>query len=46
MENGRLETCRDGVMAIYIGFGLCTVVAAIWFVPDSRIEKKLYHEQI
>ncbi len=28
----------------YIGFGLYTVVAAIWFVPDSRIEKKLHHE--
>jgi hypothetical protein len=30
----------------YIGFGLYTVVAAIWFIPDSRIENKLHHEQI
>jgi uncharacterized membrane protein len=28
----------------YIGFTLYVVVAAIWFIPDSRIEKKLENE--
>ena len=28
----------------YLGFGLYTLVAAIWFIPDMRIEKKLDNE--
>ena len=28
----------------YLGFAMYVVVAAIWFIPDSRIEKKLEHE--
>ncbi|HMJ47209.1 MAG TPA: TMEM175 family protein [Ferruginibacter sp.] len=29
----------------YLGFSVYTLVAAIWFIPDSRIEKKLGHEK-
>jgi uncharacterized membrane protein len=28
----------------YLGFAMYVVVAAIWFIPDRRIEKKLEHE--
>lgn len=28
----------------WISFGLYALVAAIWFIPDKRIEKKLEHE--
>lgn len=30
----------------FIGFGLYIVVAAIWFIPDKRIEKKLERESM
>ena len=30
----------------YLGFAMYILVAAIWFIPDSRIEKKLEHEQL
>lgn len=29
----------------WIGFGLYVVVAAMWFIPDKRIEKKFEHRQ-
>jgi len=29
----------------YLGFSVYTLVAAIWFIPDRRIEKKLGQEQ-
>lgn len=30
----------------FIGFGLYIVVAAVWFIPDKRIEKKLERESM
>ena len=30
----------------WISFGLYALVAAIWFIPDKRIEKKLEHEEL
>jgi len=29
----------------YLGFAMYVLVAAIWFIPDRRIEKNLGHEQ-
>ncbi len=29
----------------WVSFGLYVIVACIWFIPDSRIERKIVHQQ-
>ena len=40
MTKNRLEAFSDGVIAILITI-LVLELAAIWFIPDRRIEKRL-----
>lgn len=44
MGKGRLEAFSDGVFAIinsFLGLAMYLLVAAMWFIPDKRIEDKL-----
>ena len=52
MNKNRLEAFGDGVIAInviffceWISIGLYILVAIIWFIPDTRIERLFEDER-
>jgi hypothetical protein len=41
MSRTRLEASSDAFVAPSVSLGLCVLVAAMWLIPDPRIERRI-----